>query len=215
MHFHPFEAAFCGYSGSGKTTLIAAVTRRLSERFSVGYYKHGCHRFDIDREGKDSFTIKTSGAAAVMIADPAKKAVIIDNGTSQLRERQIFLDLDLLLVEGLKELPLPKIVMLDRDRKILDLFENGSITNVAALVKNDHQALDKQYGIPVFHRNDTDGISLFIESMLIQKSRETPLFGLVLAGGQSSRMGSDKALISYHRENQLVRTAGLLHKLCC
>ncbi|MBV5319511.1 MAG: bifunctional molybdenum cofactor guanylyltransferase MobA/molybdopterin-guanine dinucleotide biosynthesis adaptor protein MobB [Chlorobium phaeobacteroides] len=214
MHFHPYEAAFCGYSGSGKTTLIAAVIRKLSEHFSVGYYKHGCHRFDIDREGKDSFVIKASGATAVMIADPAKQAVIIDNGKTRLRERQIFLDLDLLLVEGLKELPLPKIVMIDQNRKILDLLDNGSVTNVAALVKSDRQTLDKQYGIPVFHRNDTDEISDFIASMLLQKSMETPLFGLVLAGGQSSRMGSDKALISYHRENQLVRTAQLMEMWC-
>ncbi len=70
MLFHPFEIAFCGYSGSGKTTLIAEVVRYLSQRLSIAYYKHGCHRFDIDREGKDSWVVRQAGAATVMISDP-------------------------------------------------------------------------------------------------------------------------------------------------
>ena len=73
--FHPFEIACCGYSNSGKTTLISRIVSLLSERYAIGYYKHGCHRFDIDREGKDSFVVRQSGAAAVMVSDPEKKAL--------------------------------------------------------------------------------------------------------------------------------------------
>ena len=65
MRFHPYEIALCGYSGSGKTTLIAAIVRHLSPKFTIGYYKHGCHRFEIDRQGKDSWTIKEAGALTV------------------------------------------------------------------------------------------------------------------------------------------------------
>lgn len=41
-----------------------------------------------------------------------------------------------------------------------------------------------------------------------------PLFGLVLAGGKSSRMQNDKALLAYHGENQVQRTARLLGGVC-
>lgn len=41
-----------------------------------------------------------------------------------------------------------------------------------------------------------------------------PLYGLVLAGGKSSRMQRDKALLAYHGENQVQRTAALLGEVC-
>lgn len=39
------------------------------------------------------------------------------------------------------------------------------------------------------------------------------LYGLVLAGGRSSRMGQDKAALEYHGRAQLARAFGLLEKL--
>jgi molybdopterin-guanine dinucleotide biosynthesis protein A len=42
-----------------------------------------------------------------------------------------------------------------------------------------------------------------------------PIYGLVLVGGQSRRMGRDKALLTYHGEaTQLERTAALLQTVC-
>ena len=42
----------------------------------------------------------------------------------------------------------------------------------------------------------------------------TPLYGLVMAGGYSRRMGRDKALLDYHGRAQAVWTAELLARPC-
>ncbi|KUL31382.1 bifunctional molybdenum cofactor guanylyltransferase MobA/molybdopterin-guanine dinucleotide biosynthesis adaptor protein MobB [Chlorobium limicola] len=216
MLFHPFEIALSGFSGSGKTTLAAAIVSRLAENFTVGCYKHGCHRFDIDREGKDSHTLKKAGAETVMISDPEKKAVVTGIDNNGLKERMVFLDCDLLLVEGLKELPLPKLLLVDREKKILELLAHGDIPEVVALVDTGEErgSLGNDFDLPSFHRNDIETITAFIESFLAGKASETELSGLILAGGRSSRMGADKALLSYHEENQIVHTATLLRQHC-
>ncbi|MCK5015289.1 MAG: NTP transferase domain-containing protein [Candidatus Omnitrophica bacterium] len=55
--------------------------------------------------------------------------------------------------------------------------------------------------------------------MLDQNGKEnsrnkTPLYGLVLAGGRSTRMKEDKSLLKYHGKSQTEHCFGLLSKLC-
>ena len=212
--FHPFEIACCGHSNSGKTTLISRIVSLLSERYAIGYYKHGCHRFDIDREGKDSFVVRQSGASAVIVSDPEKNALISNGTPNPLLMQTSLLHVDFLVVEGLKELPLPKLVVVDNDLKIVDLLEKKALTNVVALVAPDPAAVPETFGVPVFQRDDINEIADCIINRFLDKASRKPILGLVLAGGKSSRMGKDKALLTYHTQNQLIHTAKMLEKQC-
>lgn len=212
--FHPFEIALCGLSGSGKTTLVEKLIRQFSENgFEVAAFKHGCHRFDIDREGKDSDRFAKAGAVPVLIADREKEA-LISQGTGRLDIAGSVLSADLLFIEGLKELPAPKLLMVDRDRAVLPMLEDDAIPQVLALVHSGDSDELERFDLPLFHRDDVPAISFFVEEWFRKRAEAIPLHGLVLAGGQSSRMGRDKATLNYHGPNQLERTAALLGDVC-
>jgi molybdopterin-guanine dinucleotide biosynthesis protein A len=212
--FHPFEIALCGLSGSGKTTLTEKLIRRFSaDGFEVAALKHGCHRFEIDREGKDSDRFRKAGATPVLIADREKEA-LISQGTQRLDIAGSTLDADLLFIEGLKELPLPKLLLIDERREILPLLEAGTIPQVLALVHDGNSDGLERFSLPLFQRDDVTGISDFIAEFFRTRTESVPLNGLVLAGGQSSRMRRDKAQLRYHGANQLEHTAALLGSVC-
>ena len=212
--FHPFEIAFCGFSNTGKTTLVSRLVSFLGKNYSIGYYKHGCHRLDIDREGKDTDVVRQSGATAIALSDPEKHALISRGTPDPLLMQTSLLNVDFLIVEGLKELPLPKMVVVDPDLKILDLLEKKVLTNVVALVAPDPAAVPETLGVPVFQRDDINEIANCIINRFLDKVSRKPVPGLVLAGGKSSRMGKDKALLTYHTQNQLIHTAKMLEKQC-
>ena len=103
-----------GWSGSGKTTLITKLIPRLLARgVKVSTLKHAHHGFDLDRPGKDSFMHREAGATEVLISSARRWAVL-----HELREEEEW-DLgalvgkmspvDLVLVEGFKRDPFPKL----------------------------------------------------------------------------------------------------------
>ena len=62
------KIGLAGLSGTGKTTLMAKLVRKFAENnISVGYIKHDGHRFEMDREGKDTDVARKSGATPVLI----------------------------------------------------------------------------------------------------------------------------------------------------
>lgn len=102
-----------GWSGSGKTTLIEAVIPLLRARGArVSTVKHAHHGFDMDRPGKDSFRHREAGAHEVLVASGIRWALLheapgAEPGLDQLLSR---LDrVDLVLVEGFKSHPYPKL----------------------------------------------------------------------------------------------------------
>ena len=103
-----------GWSGSGKTTLLTAVIPELVARgLTVSTIKHAHHEFDIDRPGKDSWRHRQAGAGEVMVASSRRWAIMHElRGTAEpaLEELAAHMSpVDLLLVEGWKRHPHPKI----------------------------------------------------------------------------------------------------------
>lgn len=110
-----------GTSGSGKTTLLEKVVGELvGKGYSVGTIKHDAHGFELDREGKDSWRHKKAGAKTVVLSSPGKLAVIKDIRGEWPPERiasSFFPDADIVITEGYKKGPFPKIEVIRKANK--------------------------------------------------------------------------------------------------
>jgi molybdopterin-guanine dinucleotide biosynthesis protein B len=105
---------FAGYSGSGKTTLIEQlIPHFVLEGLTVSLIKHAHAGFDIDKPGKDSHRLREAGCTEVMLVSNNRWVLM-----HELRGRpEPTLDeqiaamgyCDLLLVEGYKASPIPKL----------------------------------------------------------------------------------------------------------
>ena len=103
-----------GWSGSGKTTLITKVLPVLIGRgLKVSTLKHAHHGFDLDKPGKDSFMHRASGATEVIISSERRWAVLHVLRGEEEWDLPALLSkaspVDLILVEGFKREPFPKL----------------------------------------------------------------------------------------------------------
>ena len=103
-----------GWSGRGKTTLLAALIPELVGRgITVSTLKHAHHEFDIDQPGKDSWVHRQAGASEVMVASSRRFALmheLRDAPEPSLDELVARMArVDLLLIEGFKRAPHPKL----------------------------------------------------------------------------------------------------------
>jgi molybdopterin-guanine dinucleotide biosynthesis protein B len=102
-----------GKSNSGKTTLIEKIIPELIRRgWRVGTIKHNMHGFEIDHEGKDSWRHRRAGARVTVLSSPHQIAVLEDverdYDIGEIRDLYIR-GVDIILVEGYKQNPYPKI----------------------------------------------------------------------------------------------------------
>jgi len=102
-----------GWSGSGKTTLLTALVPIFRARgLSVSTIKHAHHGFDMDRPGKDSYRHRAAGAAEVLVMGGSRWALLHEMaGPPPPFEALLgrLAPVDLVLVEGFKSHPYPKI----------------------------------------------------------------------------------------------------------
>lgn len=156
---------FAGYSGSGKTTLIEKLLPLfLAEGICVSVIKHVHHDVDLDQPGKDSWRFRAAGCHEVLISGQQRWALL-----HEIRaEAQPTLDAllahlspcDVVLVEGYKFEPMPKIEVWRSELARPNLFLNE--THIIALASDSvvHTAL------PQFDINAIDRIARFIKQTL-------------------------------------------------
>jgi molybdopterin-guanine dinucleotide biosynthesis protein B len=105
---------FAGFSGSGKTTLIEKLIPVFSARgLKTSVIKHAHHGFDVDRPGKDSYRHREAGCSEVLVTSSKRWALMHElRGAPEPSLDELVAKLspcDLVLVEGFKHEPIPKL----------------------------------------------------------------------------------------------------------
>lgn len=98
-------------SESGKTHIIELLIAELRKRgLKVAAVKHTGHMPDFDRQGKDTYRYHESGASRIMIFSPHGMMMYdeIDHGAGEVVELA-GMGMDVVIVEGYKQGPFPKI----------------------------------------------------------------------------------------------------------
>ena len=152
-----------GWKNSGKTTLTERLVTELTGRgWKVSTIKHAHHDFDIDKVGADSYRHRQAGALEVTIVSGTRYAIMHElRGAPEPSFEEILARLapcDLVLIEGYKREPIPKIEArrLEAANRMPLAPEDPHIAAIAA----DHPVTDT--ALPVFDLDDTATIADFV-----------------------------------------------------
>ena len=164
---------FSAWSGTGKTTLLRNLIPVLKARgLRVSVIKHAHHHFDLDFPGKDSYELRKAGAAQTVICTNTRMAQIteFDEPADEPPLQQIvaMLDsarVDMVLVEGYKDIEFPKIELHRAALGKPFLYTGDS--SVIALACDE--APPGEAGIPLLDINDVDAIAEFIQNDFLRR----------------------------------------------
>jgi molybdopterin-guanine dinucleotide biosynthesis protein B len=157
---------FAGYSGAGKTTLLEAlIPRFVAAGLRVSLLKHAHHHFDIDRPGKDSFRLREAGCSEVLLVSDQRWALMheLRGAPEPSFDEQVarFSDCDLLLVEGFKYMPIPKLEVY-RPSVGKPLISDENSPAIVAIASDEPAQVVQQTTLPVLSLNDHAAIADFI-----------------------------------------------------
>jgi molybdopterin-guanine dinucleotide biosynthesis adapter protein len=156
---------FAAFSGTGKTTLLKKLIPLLrAQGLRPGVVKHAHHRVEFDTPGKDSYELRKAGAGQVLLASANRWALMGEEAGAEEPQLQVLLqrldctDLDLVLVEGFRHIPFPKIE-LHRPSLGKPLLCEGDDTIIA--IATD-APLAQPLSLPRLDLNDPPAVVAFI-----------------------------------------------------
>ena len=155
-----------GYSGSGKTTLLEALIPRLTKAgLRVSLIKHAHHRFDVDQPGKDSYRLREAGCSEVLLISEQRWVLMheLRGAPEPSLEEQIsrFSDCDLVLVEGFKHTPIPKLEV-HRPSLGKPLIAGTGVETIVGVATDEPGLIARHTALPALDLNDRDAITDFI-----------------------------------------------------
>ncbi|GIB98622.1 TPA: bifunctional molybdopterin-guanine dinucleotide biosynthesis adaptor protein MobB/molybdopterin molybdotransferase MoeA [Vibrio cholerae] len=153
---------FAAYSGTGKTTLLEALLPKLTATgLRIGLLKHAHHDFDVDKPGKDSYRLRKAGASQMLIASRNRHALMTETPDAEaafdyLLTRFDAEKLDMILVEGCKNIAFPKIELHRAEVGKPWLYPHDE--NIIAIAADE----TVETALPQMHINDLDAIADFV-----------------------------------------------------
>ena len=159
-----------GRSNSGKTTLLEKLIRELTARGRrIGTIKHHFHGpVEVDVPGKDSWRHRQAGARVVALASRDTLFIVGETPAEwplQQIAHQALFDVDLILTEGFKSGPMPKIEV-NRAAQNLSLL-CGPEDHLMAVVSD----CELPVSVPRFDLEEVGPLADFIEGKYLAGAR--------------------------------------------
>ncbi|WP_054958533.1 molybdopterin-guanine dinucleotide biosynthesis protein B [Paenibacillus dakarensis] len=157
-----------GYKNSGKTALSCQLIAALTAKgIRVGSAKHDAHGFELDDEGTDSSRHLGSGAVQTVLTSKT--------ATRMMRPSEVHLEeiaammqgtVDIIIAEGFKTAPFPKIALLRDQQDLESLHQQASniklfISWQSSLCEEAYRTELDSYGysdIPIIHIHNEESV---------------------------------------------------------
>jgi molybdopterin-guanine dinucleotide biosynthesis protein A len=208
------EIAILGTTCDNIKKLAREIISDLSNSYVISYVDADHHSTKTD--GGET---EISNGAFIEFTDKINfQRVDFKNHLSPFQRRILFNDQDLVIVNGNHFAAQSQIVIID---PVKDLEKKvKKLTDVKLILLKEKslaipeflQKLPGFESIPVLSLDDLNAIQGFVREFV--QSRIPQLKGLVLSGGESSRMKTDKGNLNYHGVNQRKYLYELLLKNC-
>lgn len=184
--------AISGIKNSGKTTLITRLLPILNQSgLKVATIKHDGHDFTGDVPGTDTYRHMASGAYGTAVFSNYRfMAVKQQDHVTEEDLCKLFPEADLILLEGFKESKYPKIEVVRKGVSIGRVCDLEYLAGIASdFIPNGCEE------VPVL---DLENVTEIAEVILDYWYSRTQLSMILLAGGKSKRMGTDKAKLDFY-----------------
>ncbi|MEL6655368.1 MAG: NTP transferase domain-containing protein [Bacteroidota bacterium] len=215
--FHRQEWGIIGATCGRIQVLSAKLIATLQVHYKLAYV-------DADNAaGEDAERMPVAGSAMVYTDKINHYQYNVQEELNTFHHRPLFEQVDGVLLNGNHFRAKRQIVVLDPNEEESLRRKLDCLTDVALILTTDE--VSKPYEFLVEHLGehrpfmmplgDINGIIQWLRAQLT--AARAPLYGLVLAGGKSQRMGEDKGLIDYHglpqREYLAQQLAGVCQKV--
>ncbi|WP_111709042.1 NTP transferase domain-containing protein [Lutibacter citreus] len=204
-NFAPNEISLVGTNCSNISNLVTKVSEKL-ENYKLAYFD-ASHSKDVQDLKLDTFTFHHKGTAQISINSEVNK----------FNQRIQFSQYDYVFINGNHYEGAKQILILDNEKEASVLKRLEQLNNIQFVIKLNEESnyfnfLEEHNpqikNLQCYYISEVDKISKHIDSLIQEKIALVQ--GLVLAGGKSTRMGTDKGTLDFFGKNQRDVTIDLL-----
>jgi molybdopterin-guanine dinucleotide biosynthesis protein A len=206
-NFAPNEIAIIGTKCNEVSKLVELVSEKLT-KYKLAYLD-ASHSKDERKQSIDKFVFNANGNIKIDTVGNLNK----------FNQRIQFSQYDFVFVNGNHYQATKQILVLDKVKEASVLKRLDQLTNVQFVIKSTKNAQYFDFleeanpqikNLNCYHISEIDKISNHIYNLIQEKI--APIQGLVLAGGKSTRMGTDKGTLQFYGKNQRDVAMDLLKK---
>jgi len=206
-NFAPNEISIVGTKCGIISDLVTEVSKNLSN-YKLGYFD-ASHSKDVEKLDVETYTFHHKGIAALSINSEVNK----------FNQRIQFSQFDYVFINGNHYQGAKQILILDNEKEASVKKRLDQLNNIQFVIKltKDAEYFDclvahnpQIKNLLCYHIYEVEKISKHIENLI--KEKIAPINGLVLAGGKSIRMGTDKGELNFFGKNQRDVAIELLEK---